>query len=117
MQRSRQGQVSSHLDVFHELGANPTPMSFSEVFSSLQQGVIDGQENPLKNISSNFLNTDVGLIIYSFSSALIRFCGILEAGNIHAVLLKNGWACIRLQLKRFWTKVHNKAFVDQIMLG
>jgi tripartite ATP-independent transporter DctP family solute receptor len=44
-----------HLDVFRELGANPTPISFSEVFSGLQQGVIDGQENPLKNISSNKL--------------------------------------------------------------
>jgi TRAP-type transport system periplasmic protein len=44
-----------HLDVFRTLGANPTPISFSEVFSSLQQGVIDGQENPLKNISSNKL--------------------------------------------------------------
>ena len=44
-----------HLDVFRSLGANPTPISFSEVFSSLQQGVIDGQENPLKNISSNKL--------------------------------------------------------------
>jgi len=44
-----------HLDVFRTLGANPTPMAFSEVFSSLQQGLIDGQENPLKNIESNKL--------------------------------------------------------------
>lgn len=44
-----------HLDVFRTLGANPTPMAFSEVFSSLQQGVIDGQENPLKNIESSKL--------------------------------------------------------------
>ncbi|MEM7394446.1 MAG: TRAP transporter substrate-binding protein, partial [Verrucomicrobiota bacterium] len=44
-----------HLDVFRTLGANPTPMAFSEVFSSLQQGVIDGQENPLKNIDANKL--------------------------------------------------------------
>lgn len=28
------------------LGANPTPMAFSEVFTALQQGTIDGQENP-----------------------------------------------------------------------
>lgn len=44
-----------HLDVFRTLGANPTPMAFNEVFSALQQGVIDGQENPLKNIESNKL--------------------------------------------------------------
>ncbi|MFQ6079978.1 MAG: TRAP transporter substrate-binding protein, partial [Thermodesulfobacteriota bacterium] len=33
-------------------GANPTSMSFKEVFSALQQGVIDGQENPLAQIAS-----------------------------------------------------------------
>lgn len=36
-------------------GAKPTPMAFSEVFTSLQQGTIDGQENPLDLIySANF---------------------------------------------------------------
>ena len=28
------------------MGANPTPMAFSEVYLALQQGVVDGQENP-----------------------------------------------------------------------
>lgn len=37
---------------FEAMGAKPTPMSFSEVFTSLQQGVIDGQENPLAMIKS-----------------------------------------------------------------
>lgn len=35
---------------FEAMGAKPTPMAFSEIFTSLQQGVIDGQENPLANI-------------------------------------------------------------------
>lgn len=34
------------------LGAKPTPMAFSEVFTSLQQGTIDGQENPYALIKS-----------------------------------------------------------------
>ncbi len=33
-------------------GAKPTPMAFSEVFTSLQQGTIEGQENPLALIKS-----------------------------------------------------------------
>jgi len=37
------------------LGAKPTPMAFSEVFTALQQGTIDGQENPYALIkSANF---------------------------------------------------------------
>jgi len=38
--------------MFSEWGANPTPMSFSEVFVALQTGVIEGQENPYTNIWS-----------------------------------------------------------------
>ncbi|MEC9196681.1 MAG: TRAP transporter substrate-binding protein [Pseudomonadota bacterium] len=41
--------------MFKEWGANPTPMSFSEVFVALQTGTMDGQENPLTNITgANF---------------------------------------------------------------
>lgn len=38
--------------MFKLYGANPTPMSFSEVFTALQTGVIDGQENPYAQIAS-----------------------------------------------------------------
>ena len=34
------------------LGANPTPISFSELYLSLQTGVVDGQDNPLPTIES-----------------------------------------------------------------
>jgi tripartite ATP-independent transporter DctP family solute receptor len=36
-----------HLAAWRALGANPTPMPFSEVFTALQQKTIDGQENPI----------------------------------------------------------------------
>lgn len=42
--------------MFEAYGANPTPMSFSEVFVALQTGVIDGQENPLTNIAAGKLD-------------------------------------------------------------
>jgi len=38
--------------MFQTYGANPTPMSFSEVFTALQTGTIDGQENPYAQIYS-----------------------------------------------------------------
>ncbi|KAF0674673.1 TRAP transporter substrate-binding protein [Profundibacterium mesophilum] len=38
--------------MFKEYGANPTPMAFSDVFTALQTGVIDGQENPYAQIAS-----------------------------------------------------------------
>ena len=45
-------KVPAHVDTFLALGANPTPMNFGEVYSALQQGVIDGQENPIALIDS-----------------------------------------------------------------
>lgn len=41
-----------HITAFQALGAAPTPMAWPEVIGALQQGVIDGQENPLSVITS-----------------------------------------------------------------
>jgi len=38
--------------MFQTYGANPSPMKFSEVFTALQTGVMDGQENPFTQIIS-----------------------------------------------------------------
>ncbi len=45
-------KVPAHLETFQALGASPTPMNFGEVYSALQQGVIDGEENPISIIYS-----------------------------------------------------------------
>lgn len=42
-----------HLAAWKAMGANPTPMAFSEVFTALQQGTVDGQENPYGIIVGN----------------------------------------------------------------
>lgn len=39
-----------HLDAFKALGANPTPMALGELFTAMQQGTVDGQENPIPTI-------------------------------------------------------------------
>lgn len=44
--------VPLFVDVWKALGAEPTPMAFSEVFTALQSGTIDAVENPLSFIDS-----------------------------------------------------------------
>lgn len=44
--------VPIFLAAWEALGAKPIPMAFSEVFTSLQQGTIEGQENPYALIAS-----------------------------------------------------------------
>jgi TRAP-type C4-dicarboxylate transport system substrate-binding protein len=45
-----------HMRAFQTLGALPTPMAFSELVPALQQGTVDGQENPIPVILNNNLN-------------------------------------------------------------
>jgi tripartite ATP-independent transporter DctP family solute receptor len=39
-------EAPMHMLNFRALGASPTPMAFGELYTALQQGVVDGQENP-----------------------------------------------------------------------
>lgn len=49
--RTMENQV--HIAAFKAAGASPTPMSWTEVLTSLQQGTIDGQENPIPVLTTN----------------------------------------------------------------
>ncbi|SFR01466.1 TRAP transporter substrate-binding protein [Poseidonocella sedimentorum] len=54
--KMRVPNVPLFVDVWSALGANPGPMAFSEVFTSLQNGTIEAQENPLALIRSASFN-------------------------------------------------------------
>ena len=60
----RTAQVEARMALWEALGANPTPMAFSELYMALQNGTVEGQENNL----SNTLNT----AIYDVNQYLFR---------------------------------------------
>jgi C4-dicarboxylate-binding protein DctP len=45
-------QAPTILSTYRAYGANPTAMAYTEVYNGLQQGVVEGQENPFANIYS-----------------------------------------------------------------
>ena len=45
-----------HVDLWTMLGVNPTPMDITQVYSAMEQKVIDGQENPVNIIQANKYN-------------------------------------------------------------
>ncbi|WP_447957303.1 sialic acid TRAP transporter substrate-binding protein SiaP [Vreelandella sp. EE7] len=60
------------------VGANPTPIAFAEVYLALQQGVVDGQENPLPIIEAmkfNEVQSDISLTGHIFDSQPIIISG------------------------------------------
>lgn len=54
-QKIRTMENSNHIKFWKSIGANPTPMSFSEVYIGLQQNTIDAQENPYEVVVSSKL--------------------------------------------------------------
>ncbi|WP_316861024.1 TRAP transporter substrate-binding protein [uncultured Cohaesibacter sp.] len=69
-----------HIKLWKLLGAAPTPIAYTELYGALQQGVVDGQENPYINIlSSKF---------YEVQGHLTETSHILLASLI---LMDNSW--------------------------
>lgn len=54
-QKIRTMENPFHIGFWQSIGANPTPMTFSEVYIGLQQGTIDAQENPYEVVVSGKL--------------------------------------------------------------
>lgn len=48
--RIRTMEVPAHQLMVRRLGASPTPVAWTELYTALQTGVVDGQENPISNI-------------------------------------------------------------------
>jgi len=68
-----------HLEAFRALGAVPQAMAWSEVFTALQQGVIDGQENPIPIIYAQRLyevQEYLSLTRHLYSPAMLLISGI-----------------------------------------
>ena len=49
----RVGQTAIMMDTIRALGASPTPISYAELYSALQSGVVDGAENPITAYLNN----------------------------------------------------------------
>lgn len=51
----RMREIPAQIQAFRKLGASPVPMAFGEVYTALQTGVLDAQENPLDIIMGTSL--------------------------------------------------------------
>ena len=57
-------QSPLYLDTFNALGTNATPMPFTELYTAMEQGAVDGQENPVGLIlASKFYEVQKHLVL------------------------------------------------------
>ena len=76
-----------HIAYWNAIGANAIPMEFTEVFMSLQQGTIDGEENPYMNIvGNNFQEVQKYIVETNHVGHIITF---FINGELYASLPEN----------------------------
>lgn len=94
-----------YIDLFKTLGADPTVMNIGEVFTSLQQKTIDGQENPVSVIHSRkFYEVQeyLSIVNYSYDCYILGINAKFWAGldkEAQAILTKTAKAAAEYQIK------------------
>ncbi|PKO55585.1 MAG: C4-dicarboxylate ABC transporter substrate-binding protein [Betaproteobacteria bacterium HGW-Betaproteobacteria-21] len=79
--RTTENQV--HITAFRQIGILPTPMAWPEVATALQQGTIDGQENPLSVITSaklSQLQKHLSLTGHVYAPAVVMISPVVYDG-------------------------------------
>ncbi|WP_225025957.1 TRAP transporter substrate-binding protein DctP [Xinfangfangia pollutisoli] len=75
------------------LGANPTPMAYAEVYTGLQTGAIDGQDNPLPNVENMKFYEVMKQIV--LTSHLVAFDLLTLSGQVWAALSDDQKAAVQ----------------------
>lgn len=98
-----------HLAAWKAMGANPSPMAFGELFSAMQQGVVDGQENPWGTIYlQNYFEvqkyaTDTGHVYSPFVLMISKIFWDKLPGDLQAVIKEAA------QISKFYNRKLNRA--------
>jgi TRAP-type C4-dicarboxylate transport system substrate-binding protein len=75
------------------LGANPTPMAYAEVYTGLQTGAIDGQDNPLPNVENMKFYEVMSQIV--LTSHLVGFDLLTVSGTVWNAMDAEGQAAFQ----------------------
>lgn len=87
------------LELGRALGANPTPISFSELYLALQTGVVDGQDNPLPTVES------------------AKFYEVQKSITITNHLVDSVWPCINVDFWNGLTPAQQQIVKDGVEAG
>lgn len=106
------------MSMFKAWGANPVPIDFSEVYNSLQQGVVDGQENPYLTISDmRFYEVQKYMTIskHAYLSYVLTFSDAFLNGlpeDLEQIVMDCGKECV--QYHRDQMAELNQGYYDNI---
>ena len=92
-------EIPLHVSFFKMLGANPTPMSFGELYTALQQKTVDGQENPVVLVyTSKFYEVQK---YYSLTGHLYSATILVANDDFFAKMPEDLWKIVEDAGKRY----------------
>lgn len=102
-------EIPLHVSFFKMLGANPTPMSFGELYTALQQKTVDGQENPVVLVyTSKFYEVQK---YYSLTGHLYSATILVANDDFFGGLPEDLWKIVEEAGKRY--VVEQRAMADE----
>ena len=112
--RIRTMENPAHMEMVRALGADPTPMSFGELYMGLEQGVVDGQETPITLINNmGFFEVQEHLVL---DGHLYNFLGLFINEGIYQSLDDHDARVLR-EAAEIWEKVQTGYSRVQIERG
>ncbi len=96
-----------HQDLWSALGADPVPMSWSDAYTGMQQGAIDGQENPATVIDKN------NVVEVNKNMAMTEHC----YSTVFLVMAPKTWDRLSPEDQKLITDCMNKASLDERALS
>lgn len=106
-QKIRTMENTYHIQFWKAIGANPTPMTFSEVYIGLQQGTIDAQENAYELLVSAKLYEQQEYIINT--NAVPDYTTLIVSDDFYQGLTKEQQAIIREAADNAQTEARSSA--------
>lgn len=111
-------QNNNHMASFAALGANPTPVPFSELYMSLSQHTVDAQENPIANVTDKKLyevqkNLSITNHIYDAMPLVCNLDFFESMPGKYQGIVKTG-AVLAQEYSRFCNKERESLILEQL---
>ena len=114
-------QIPAHMEMMKALGANPTPIAWTELYNALQMNVVDGQENSVPTISLGKINEVQKYLtldrhVYSNHIFPISAKWFNQQPTVYQVIIQEG-ALVASETARRMTRIQRATLLAEFRKG
>lgn len=114
-------QIPAHMEMVKALGANPTPIAWTELYNALQLNVVDGQENAVPTIALGHINEVQKYLtldrhVYSNHIFPVNAKWFNKLPDVYQLIIKQG-ADVASQTARRMTRIQRSTLLSEFRKG